>query len=224
MYSPTPAARALCLLLVVVVTIVGAASAAGGVDKNSKKTTTLPGSCLMAASTLCADADTNAMRCLRKLAFLGDVRVPKACADAIMAGVTMNPRLKQASRTQQLARMLVEGGNCAAGNSCAGTLGGQNDQLCNAVISQSLRGALCTVLDHVSAAISLTPCANQKQKQKTLLWLLCVAAGCSCRAHRWLRRLLQGHLHGPLQLQRLAHHVWGQHRRLQLQQHMLQQF
>ena len=137
MYSPTPAARALCLLLVVVVTIVGAASAAGGVDKNSKKTTTLPGSCLMAASTLCANADTNAMRCLRKLATKGDARVPPACAEALMAGVTVNHRLKQHTRGTRLSRLLLEAGSCSA-NTCSNTLGGIVDNQCNDVLSQCL--------------------------------------------------------------------------------------
>ena len=74
MPSPTSPAQALCLLLLVVVTIVGAACADTSTNNKMKP---MPGSCLMAASTLCADADTNAMRCLRKLAIAGDAVCPR---------------------------------------------------------------------------------------------------------------------------------------------------
>ena len=122
--SPT---QALCLLALVVIVTIGAASAAKP----------LPGSCLVAASTLCADADTNAMRCLTKLAIAGDARVPAACAEAVMAGVTVDPRrLKHSSRVMQLSRMLTEGGNCDAANTCPTSLANVPNQRCNDVQSQ----------------------------------------------------------------------------------------
>ena len=129
MSSSTSPTKALCLLLVVALAYVGAASAAG--DKP------LPGSCLMAASTLCADADTNAMRCLRTLAMKSDTRVPSACSEAVMAGVTVNPRFKnQASRAKRLARMLNEGGACTGVNTCVTANRGQSHQQCNDVAGQ----------------------------------------------------------------------------------------
>ena len=82
----------------------------------------------MAASTLCSNADTNAMRCLRNLAIDSDARVPAACAEALMAGV--NPRLKarkEATRSDRLFRLLNEAtptctgvNNCPSFNSNAG--------------------------------------------------------------------------------------------------------
>ena len=92
----------------------------------------------MAASTLCANADTNAMRCLRKLAIAGDARVPAACAEAIMAGVTVNPRLNQASRPTRLSRMLTEGGKCTGTNDCSSQFAGTQHYNCNDVISECL--------------------------------------------------------------------------------------
>ena len=144
MSSSTSFTQALYLLIVIlVVTLaahVGTPSAAADVHSNNlkkKSNQPLPGSCLMAASTLCANADTNAMRCLRKLATKGDARVPPACAEALMAGVTVNHRLKQHTRGTRLSRLLLEAGSCSA-NTCSNTLGGIVDNQCNDVLSQCL--------------------------------------------------------------------------------------
>ena len=130
--SSTSPAQAFCLLLVVTMVAfahVGAASAA--VSKTNKR---LPGSCLMAASTLCTNSDTNAMRCLRKLAVKGDARVPAACAEALMAGVTVKGGRSQEARAKRMSRMLNEGGTCGGGNNCAST----SNKRCNDVLSQCL--------------------------------------------------------------------------------------
>ena len=113
MPSPTSPIKASCLLFVVVAVMVGAASAA---DKP-----VVPGSCLVAASTLCANADTSAMRCLRTLAIKRDARVPAACAEALItAGMAnvKNPRRNLASRASRLSRLLTEGGACTGTNTC----------------------------------------------------------------------------------------------------------
>lgn len=136
MPSSTAVTQALCLLLLVSA-VAGFGVASAERAKNNKMQRALPGSCLMAASTLCANADTNAMRCIRKLAIRGDARVPTTCAEAIMAGVTVNPRHHQARRAEQLARLLSEGGapSCGA-NSCPSTGGSAAHNRCNDVQSQ----------------------------------------------------------------------------------------
>ena len=134
MPSPsTSSAQALCLLAIVAIVTIGAASAAAADNKMKR---TLPGSCLMAASTLCANSDTSAMRCLRKLAVKGDARVPAACAEALMAGVTVKGGRSQEARAKRMSRMLNEGPTCGGGNTCASA--SISNKRCNDVLSQCL--------------------------------------------------------------------------------------
>ena len=166
--SPT---KALCLLLVVIVATVGAASAGRNNNKIQNKIhkRRLPGSCLMAASTLCANTDTNAMRCLRKLAIKKDARVPTTCAEALMADVTVNPRRvkKQASRGSRLTRMLSEAGSiCSGVNNCVDPFSVSHSR-CNDPLSE------CRLVDLPCLPFSALPSLTRFCEPR-------VAAACAC--------------------------------------------
>ena len=149
--------KALCLLALVVIVALGHVGAASATAKAHNKMKRLPGSCLMAASTLCANADTNAMRCLRKLATKGDARVPSACAEAIIAGLTVNSHLDQAPRTKRVSRLLTEAtGTCGVtGNSCPNSFNSVAHLRCNDARSQYLLLVLVPRVPSCSRARSL---------------------------------------------------------------------
>lgn len=135
--------------------------------------TRLPGSCLMAASSLCSSTNTNALRCLRKLAMKQDARVPASCANALLGGAAASQ--SQAGRTQRMARMLNEGGcnNCAAAGS---------GLRCNDVLSECNP---CTV--HVNC------CPPPPQPTHTKLLLRALPS--ALYSNSWLWRVLTEHSH-----------------------------
>lgn len=126
------------LVTATLVVAILASSAVQGSAANTTPKATIPGSCLMAASTLCASTDTNALRCLRKLVHARDARVPSNCMEALMVSQVTSARTQRGGtpqRAQRLARLLNEnsGPTCSctaqqvvAQNSCSAQAGTAN--------------------------------------------------------------------------------------------------
>lgn len=121
-------------LLMIVAGLAAATATAATTSRRASLHKRMPGSCLVTASSLCAGAESNAMRCLYRLVAAGDVRVPASCAQALEP--LAHPARREAAagahkeqdgqRKKRLARLLNEGavagscGNPVVSNTCLG--------------------------------------------------------------------------------------------------------